>query len=74
MSKLDGCYKTEIRRNFFYRSGILDEKAMERKEPTKNLLKSQVLQIQKEHKMSLPNKTICLYEHKLSNPIITGEF
>ena len=73
ISKLDGCYKDANRRNFFYRSGILDEKAMKRKWSTKIFLKSQVLQIQKEHKMSIPNKTICLNRHKMSNPIITGE-
>ena len=43
---------------FFYRSDILDEKAMQRKGPTKFFLKSQVSQIQKEHKMSIPIKKI----------------
>ena len=54
---LDGCYKNEFRRNFFYRSDILDVTAMKRKWPTKFFLKSQVSQIQKEHKMTIPIKT-----------------
>ena len=47
---------------------------MKRKGPTKFFLKSQVSQIQKEHKMSIPIKTISLNEHKMSNLNITGEF
>ena len=66
------------KRNFtefiFYRSGILDEKAMKRKGLTKFFLKSQVSQIQKEHKISIPIKTISLNEHKISNLNITGDF
>ena len=42
----------------FYRSVNLDEKAMKRKGPTKFFLKSQVSQIQKEHKMSIPIKKL----------------
>ena len=75
ISKLDGCYKNEIGRKLsFYRSGILDERAMQRKGSTKFFLKSQVSQIKKEHKMSIPIKPISLNEHKMSNPNITGEF
>ena len=48
----------------FYKSGILDEKVMKRKGS----------QIKKEHKMSIPIKTISLNEHKMSNLNITGEF
>ena len=44
---------------------------MKRKGPTKFFLKSSVSQIQKEHKMSIPIKTISLNEHKMN---ITGEF
>ena len=40
----------------FYRSAILDEKTMKRNGPTNIFLKSQVSQIQKEHKMSIPIK------------------
>ena len=47
---------------------------MKRKGPTKIFLKSQVSQIQKEHKMSIPIKTVSLNEHKMSNLSITGEF
>ena len=47
---------------------------MKRKRPTKIFLKSQVSQIQKEHKMSIPIETVSLNEHKMSNPNITGEF
>ena len=47
----------------FCRSGILDEKSMKRKGPTTFFLKSQVSQVQKEHKMSIPIKTINLNEH-----------
>ena len=47
---------------------------MKRKRPTKFFLKSQVSQIQKEHKMSIPIKTISSNEHKMSNLNITGEF
>ena len=38
---------------------------MKRKRPTTFFLKSQVSQIQKEHKMSIPIKTISLKEHKM---------
>ena len=37
---------------------------MKRKGPTKVFLKSQVSQIQKEHKMSIPIKTISLNEYR----------
>ena len=47
---------------------------MKRKRPTKFSLKSQVSQIQKEHKMSIPIKTISLNEHEMSNLNNTGEF
>ena len=47
---------------------------MKRKGPTNFFLKIQVLQIQKEHKMTIPIKTISLNEHEMSNPNITGEF
>ena len=47
---------------------------MKRKGPTKFFLRSQVSQIQKEHKMSKSIKKNSLNEHKMSNPIITGEF
>ena len=47
---------------------------MKRKGPTKFFLKSQVSEIQKEHKMSIPIKTINLNEHKMLNSDITGEF
>ena len=66
--------KRKLTEFIFYRSGILDEKAMKRKGPTKFFLKSQVSQIQKEHKMSIPIKTISLNEPKMSNLNITGEF
>ena len=66
--------QNEIRRIFSYKSGILDVAAMKRKEPTKFFLKSQVSQIRKEHKMTIPIKKINLKEHKTSNPNITEEF
>ena len=47
---------------------------MKRKGPLKFFLKSQVLQIQKEHKMLIRIKTISLNEQKMSNPNITREF
>ena len=47
---------------------------MKRKERIKFFLKSQVSQIQKERKMTIPIKTITLNEYKMSNPKITGEF
>ena len=47
---------------------------MKRKGPAKLFLKSQVSQIQKEHKMSIAIKTISLNEHKMSNPNVTREF
>ena len=66
--------KNEIRRKFYYRSGILDVNAMKKKGPTKFFPKSQVSQIQKEHKMTIHITTINLNEHKMSNPNIAGEF
>ena len=47
---------------------------MKRKGPTKFFLKSRVSQIQKEHKMSIPIKTIGSNEYKMLNLNITGEF
>ena len=47
---------------------------MKRKRPTKFFLKTQVSQIQKEHRMSIRIKTISLNEQKMSNPNITREF
>ena len=43
---------------------------MKRKGSIKFFLKSQNSQIQKEHKMTIPIKTITLNEHKMSNPNI----
>ena len=43
------------------------------KEKANNFSKSQFSQIQKEHKITIPIKTISLIEHKISNPNITGE-
>ena len=40
---------------------------MKKKGPTKTFLKSQVSQIQKEHKMSIPIKSISSNEQKMSN-------
>ena len=47
---------------------------MKRKGPTKFFLKSQVSQIQKEHKMSIRIKTISSNAHTMSNLNLTGEF
>ena len=51
---------------FFYKSGILDEKSMKTKGPSKLFRKSQVSKIQKEHKLSKPIKLISLNEYKES--------
>ena len=66
--------KQNFTKFIFYRSSILDEKAMKRKGPTNFFLMGEISRTQKELEMSIPIKKISLNEHKMSNPNITGEF